>query len=700
MTKDIIHEGIERFNQAQTAYSQQRIDARNDLRFVAGQQWDSNAPTDEIQLTVNLLNPFLRQITAEARSANPSIKVIPTGSGADQDLADVRGGLIRNIEQTSDAESIYQSSLWYAAASGEGYVFIDSEYCGDETFDQDLILKACPNPEKVFLDPMHERPDGTDAEWAFVIEDISHESFKQKFPSSALSERMNLQTWNRLDLPGDWIEKDTVRLAKYWVKTRVPKNLWLVQDPMTLEEYTVAEEPGDDVIIIKTRKSYEIKVKCHLMNGCEVLETIDWPGKDIPIVKVTGDSFYVGGEKVQYGAVRHAKDPQKQYNYFTSRQTEMVDLAPKNSFVGATGQFANNPEKWANANRVNYGFLDYTPTALNGAPVPPPTRVSGLDMNAFTGVAQSRTQSLEDLKLVFGLHDAALGRMQSEASGVALQSRVEQSSRSTYHYFDNLLISIKAIGRQLNALIPFFYDTDRIVRIVKPTEEEQMIAINSISNNQRFDLSKGDYDVVILTGPAYASKRQEAFDALNGIMAALPQSGQFIGDLVASQIDSPIAAKAAARIKASIPPEILAATGENDDEDMAPAELLQKAQQELSVAQQSLQKMELEKKELEVKVKIAEDKAAMELTKMDLEHDTKARELEHQDKIADVETKLKYAQLALTERKLAIEERKLEIMAISAASDMNEGFRNDGIEDANTSDINIGKEVNIGGSLD
>lgn len=700
---DPIHEALERFKQAQDAYSKQRDDARSDLRFVAGEQWSSDPSGDELRLTVNLLNPFLRQITAEARTANPSIKVIPVGNGADIDIAEVRQGLIRNIEQQSNSESIYQLALWYAAASGEGYIFIDSEYCSDESFDQDLLLKACENPEKVFLDPLHTKVDGSDAEWAFVIEDISHDTLKRKFPKSKLGENIQQFGWDRLSLPGDWLDEETVRLAKYWVKERRPKTIWLVQDPLTLEQSVMTEQPPEDVVVLNKRTSHDIVVKCYLMNATEVLEETTWPGKDIPIIKVTGDAFYVGGERVQYGAVRHAKDPQKQYNYFTSRQTEMVDLAPKNSFVGATGQFANNPEKWANANRINYGFLDYTPTALNGTPVPPPTRVSGLDQASFNGVAQSRQQSLEDLKLVFGLHDAALGRMQGEASGVALQNRVEQSSRSTYHYFDNLLISIKAIGRQLNALIPYFYDTERIVRIVKPTDEEQLIAINSMSNNNRYDLTRGDYSVIVSTGPAYASKRQEAYEALNQIMAALPDTGRVIGDLVASQIDSPVAQRAAQRIKATIPQEVLAATGENNEEDLAPAELLQKTQQELSVAQQKLQQVELEKQELETKVRIAEDKSALELTKLDQESDLKRMEMQQSAAMAEQEIALKWAELDLQRTRLEIEEKKLAISAISVADEVAEGMRpvTKGLNSVGGAmDESIGSDTNIGGEID
>ncbi len=691
--EDIIQGALDRFKIASEAYNTQRIEARDDLRFVAGEQWVTPQADDEMRLTVNLLGPFLRQITSEARSANPAIRVIPVGNGADEDLAEVYAGLIRHIEQSSDADSIYQESLWYAAAGGEGYILLDSEYCSDETFDQELRIKTAGNPEKVFLDPDHQLKDGCDAEWGFVVEDIAHDAYTRQFPNSKLAGEMaGTRSWNQLGLPGDWMSKDAVRVAKYWVKEYNQKTIYLVMDPVTGEQISQETPATDTQVALKKRTVQVCTVKGYLLNATEVLEEITWPGKYIPIVKVVGDTFYVGGQQVQYGAVRHAKDPQRQYNYFTSRQTEMIDLAPKNSFVGATGQFANCPEKWANANRINYGFLDYAPQSVGGNPVPPPTRVSGLDLGSFQGVMQSRQQSLEDLKLVFGLHDAALGRMNANASGVALQSRVEQSSRSTYQYFDNLMVSMRCLGRQLVELIPHFYDTERIVRIVKPDTTEQMVAINSVSNQNRYNLSKGTYDVLVVTGPAYASKRQEAFDSLSGLAATNPAAAQVIGDLIASQVDSPIAKMAAARIKATIPKEILASTGEGDDSEMAPKELVLKLQSDLARQGKELEMKDLENQELQVKVKIAEDTSAMKLTELDIESEHKVNQLRHDQEMAYMEYDLKKKEIELKERQLAIAEKQLEIKAVMAAHEVNETMTVDNVD----ADV----DANIGGKLD
>lgn len=688
----IIQTALKRFKRAQTEYEKQRAEAREDLLFVAGKQWD-NPRNDDFCLTVPLLGPFLRQITAEAREANPSIKVIPVGN-SDVALADVYEGIIRHLEQKCDATAAYQQQMWYAAAAGEGYLILDSEYVDDASFDQDLVITGASNPAKVFLDPMHELIDGCDAEWAFIIEDLSHEEYTRKFPNSKLTDKLSNITssngWSALNLPGDWFNQDAVRVAKYFEKVYDTKKIYLVQDPMTNEQYTTDEKPDDTQVILRTREAQTVSVKRYVMNCLEILDESPWPSKYLPIIKVTGETFAVGGQRVQYGAIRHAKDSQRQYNYLVSRQTQLIDMAPKSPFIGATEQFANNPEKWANANTVAYGFLDYTPVVQGNVQVPPPQKVSGVDVATLQAIAATRQSAYEDMKQIFGLQDASLGRPGNEISGVAIQARDMAARKSTYQFFDNLLVSMRCMGRQLVELIPHFYDTDRIVRIVKPDTTDELIAINSVSNNFKYDVTKGTFDIVIETGPAFASKRQSGLASLQGIMTALPQTSQVIGDLVAGLVDSPVAQLASKRIKATIPKEILAATGEDDESDMAPAELVGKLQQQLAQAQQELELLNLQKQELEVKVKVAEDKTAVTLTTADMEHERELRKLEHDANIAKAEVDLKKMQLELLARKVALEEQKLQLAAAGKLGDMM-------LKD---SDIDVPLEANIGGKID
>ena len=728
--KALIKSAMDNFASAVLAYGTQRSAAREDLSFVAGNQYTTvNPGDDDYRLTVNLLGPFLRQITAEARDRNPAIKVVPVSTTADVDTAEVIAGMIRHIEQKSNSEHVYQQALWYAAASGEGYIRVNSEYCDPtgETDEQELTIELIDNPEKVFLDPNHNKLDGSDAEWGFIIEDLSKDVFMRKFPDSDTAGLYEGNTWSQYSMPNDWINEKTVRVARYWVKDYETVRSWKVQDPVTLERYTVNEKPGDDVILLQKRPTelFKTTVREYQLTCHEILGETTFPGPYLPIVKVTGESFWVGGQKNQFGAIRMAKDPQRQYNFAVSRQTEMIDQAPKNSFVITEKQMGNHAQKWADANRVNYGALPYV--ADEGAEAP--HRVSGLDQGAFQGVAATRQQAFEDMKMVFGLQDASMGIPGNEVSGIAQQGRVEQGSRSTYQYFDHLLLSLKQLGRVLIAAFPTYYDTERVVRIVKPTDEEQMVTINSMKNSKSYRMGLGRYDVTISTGPAYASKREQAFESLTTIQAALPEASQVIGDLIASQIDSPVAKIAAARIKATIPSQILQASGEMDSNDQqSDAEKLQQIRQQLAMITQQYTQLEAAFKETSEKLKTASDKAALELTKADMEKEQAEAKLEHDKTQAAVEAKkaqeqlefdraeamaeydlkreelrLKAEEIEIAKREMALKEKMAEVQIIHTQHRMNEDskpVREDFGLGEDISEPGVGNDMDLTGSED
>lgn len=690
----LISEALENFKLAQQVYEPTRREAREDLNFIAGNQRPAGVETF---YSTNLLHPFLRQITAQAREANPSIDVIPVGQ-QDDGLAQVYCGLIRSIEQKCDAAAAYQTALWYAAAAGEGYLLLDTEYVSPESFDQELKISAAENPEKVFLDPNHTLLDGCDAEWGFVVEDLTHTTFKRRFPKSQLAKRLNgsVQGWKALSLPGDWLNDKTVRVARYYAKDYVEKTLYQYMDPISLE-VTTSDEAIEEAVEVGRRKCFDVKVCAYVLTAYEVLDETTWPGKYLPIVKVTGDSYIVGGKRIQHGAIRFAKDPQKQFNFHMTRKTELIDLIPKVPFVAATGQVKNNPEDWANAHRVPVGTLTYEPTALGGQLVPPPSRPQGIDGAAFAAISSSQAECLEHLKMVFGMHgNPVMDNASNDTSGVALQHRFDSAAKSVYQYFDHLLISLRCVGRQLIDIIPIIYDTDRMVRIVKPDDSQQVIAINSMSNRYRYTLGKGTYDVVVKTGPAFASRREKSLDAATRVLPLLPESQRaLVSDQILRLVDDQTTKAMADRIKASQPPEVLAASGETDEQgDLAPMELVTQLQQQLGTMQQQLKQKELQQQELEIRVKIAEDKTALELLKHDSENERDRARLTHEGEVAEAETMLKMKELELAEKQLELKERELEINATLAANKVHDSMKP--IKDV----VIPGNNTHIGGKID
>ena len=107
---EILKDAREAFELAAEAEAENRREALDDLRFARlGEQWPAHVRRErELDgrpcLTINRMPAFIRQVVNEARQNKPAIVVHPVSGGADQPTADIFNGLIRHIEQSSDAE--------------------------------------------------------------------------------------------------------------------------------------------------------------------------------------------------------------------------------------------------------------------------------------------------------------------------------------------------------------------------------------------------------------------------------------------------------------------------------------------------------------------------------------------------------------------------------------------------------------------
>jgi len=555
----------------------------DDIRFAAGQQWPDEIKNGREQdrrpcLTVNKTAQYVRQVVNDGRQNKPAIKVYPVGDGADQDVAKVFNGLIRDIEQSSDADTAYDTALECSARCGLGYFRIISRYTADTSFVQELAIKRIRNPFSVYLDPSAEDPAGSDASFGFISEWIPKEEFEEQYGTDKAASFDELA---RGDNASNWMKGDEVRVVEYYSLETVSKTMLLLRSGATqyLEDMETPPAKGE---IVAQRK---VKVQTCIwrkLTGNAVLETNEWPSRYIPIIRVIGDEFEIDGEVTYQGIVRPAKDPQRMYNYWVTNATEKGALETKAPYIGAVGQFEGQENQWRNANHIPYAYLEYNPVSVDGTMAPPPQR----NQAAFSGAVdvQMAQLSSDDMKATTGIYDAALGARSNETSGKAINARQRESDTSTFHYVDNQAKAIRHAGRILVEVIPKFYDTERIVRIVEEDDSDDMVPINQKTTEQDEegravqkiinDLSVGRYDVRVSVGPSYATRRQESADSMLGFVQAVPMAGQAIMDLIAKNMDWPGAEDMAERLKKLLPPNLQ----ESDDDDPEGAAMMQQIQ--------------------------------------------------------------------------------------------------------------------------
>jgi hypothetical protein len=629
-----------------------REDMMDDLRFCTLDQWPSDIRREregDIEngprpcLTIDKINQYIVQVVNDMRQGKPGINVRPQDDSADVETAKILKGLIRNIEDQSKADIAYSTAGESAAKVGLGYWRITTEYVSNDSFDQELVIKPLPNTFAVYLGP-HIMPDGSDAEMGWIVESMPLEKFQSLFPGKKYKE----EDFDDLgEFAGDWHTGETVTVVEYYCIERQREELYRLEDGTDMLKSDYDKWPSDvpKVGILEKRSTYTRQLKWCKHTGVEILEKRDLPGQYIPIVEVIGRESNVEGRRHLWGLVRPAKDSLRMYNYFASTITEKMGLAPKAPFIGAVGQFATHADKWRKANRINYAVLEYDPIDNNGNVIPAPERQGATPIEA---ALLNQMQVIEhDVQTSLGMFKAATGESESQQSGRAILALQRESDTGTYHFGANLGVSIRHCGRILVDLIPHYYDTKRIVRImgedgevqtamIDPSQEAAYQQVQTPNGMQGiFNPGVGKYDVSITVGPSYNTKRMEAAATFVEMAkgAADPASAAILRYLVLRNSDTAGSEEAAKLLKTMLPPQALQALESKQPLPPEAQAMMQRAAAEVAAMQEDYQKTKEENMQLKAGTQT-------DMVKIQADHQAKLQQLELERLVAAEEAKL------------------------------------------------------------
>jgi hypothetical protein len=582
--------------------SNNRAEALDDVRFAAGDQWPVDVQNSRVLearpcLTINKLDAYIRQICNQQRQQRPRIKVHGMNNESDAKIAEILTGICRHIENQSDADSAYDHAFEYAVKMGWGYWRITTDYVREDSFDQEIYIKPVENPFTVYFDPNSVLPDGSDAERVLITTVISKNVFKKMYPNAEFDQGFSSRGTG--DTESEWVTKEDIRIAEYFYTERIKDMLLELSDGTT--GYS-SEIPSKEVLasagitVIAKRDVWRKKIKWCKLTAMEILEEGEWAGKYIPIVPVYGQEVRVDDKHKKFGLVRMAKDPQRMYNYWSTALTESVALAPKAKWLLAEGQDEGHENEWAMANIKAMPVLRYKQTDIDGRPAPAPTRLQ--PEPPPSGIVTALQGLNGDLQAVVGIFDPSQ-LPQGNMSGKALQGQQSQVDMTNFHYYDNLTRSIRQTGRIILDLVPKIYDRERVMRIIGDDGKPEIVTLNQPGADENGiekilnDVTVGEYDVVMETGPGYNSKRQEAVDSMMSMLGADPSLMQQAGDLIFRNMDFPGADIIADRLAAVNP------MAKIDDKSPIPPQVqmqLANAQQQIQQLQQALQAEQMDKK--------------------------------------------------------------------------------------------------------
>jgi hypothetical protein len=565
--------------------------ALDDMKFVnePGEQWEANMKKKRGRrpcYEFNKLRITCKRVINDMRANRPMGKVRGV-EDADKDVADIYEGLIRNIWNNSDGDTVIDYAGEYQVSGGMGAWRVSTKYVAEDVFDQDIVMEALPNPFCLFADPAAKDPMKRDARDWLLTDKITKEAYEARWP------KKDVVSWASSEFDDDdWNEdEDTVRIVEYWYKEPYDKELWQLKNGKVVDSTSDEAALIDKSTIARKRTVTCNRIKMCIASSEAILEESEWAGSHFPFVMVYGEHIIIDGKVRWFGLPRFAKDPQRAYNVSRTAMIETVAQTPQAKWWATTKQSAGHADKWEQAVSENIPWLAFNPDPASPGP---PVRMGGADVPA--ALVQLSMIDSEDIKAVTGIFDASLGQAASEKSGRAIIARQQQGEIATFNYQDNMAKAIRRTWEILIDLVPKVYDTERELRILGSDGSEDYKKVNQVVQDpvtgkaiKVNDLAQGRYDVTVTVGPSFSTKRQEASETYLQLAQSSPEVMGVAGDLIFKAMDLPYSEDIAERLKAMLPPPIQQLLSQGKEVPPEAQAAMQQASQAMQMVEQKNQ---------------------------------------------------------------------------------------------------------------
>jgi len=532
--------------ESQTQEKDERESSGDQRTFMLNTMWDDKikkAMARRYLGEFDQITPILDQITGEMTNSDFAILVSPAGGGATEDTAETYAGLIRNIENISNADQIY-------AAVGETMVMcgidgfeVVQKFLDANTFDQDLVFEPVSDWYKsVWFDVASIKQDKSDSMWGVKLKELPMANYVKRFPKgSKVSVPDNIDTMSTGDT-NNQIADDSVIVGQLYYKKTTDINLVQMNTGAVFEDnekfrstLAAREQVGESIVNERTRKSW--KVFSRWFDGS------DWLNDEketvftyIPLIPCYGN-YAIHNSKTKFsGKTKKLMDAQRGINFALSGMTEDAGLSGKDDIWMTDKQAEGQDYSAMNIDRK--GVRIYSTDEESKAP---PFRVAAPQGSPQLQNAIINFQSM--LQQTGNMDDPSMGQNPGLQSGVALDALIGQSNNGNVKWFKSMEICICHAYRVLVDAIPRVYDSTRQQRILGEDGTDKTVPLNSnvlVPNEdgspggqivEQNDLSKGVYDVTCEMGATFRNQQEKESERLMQVIAIDPQAMELSRDI-------------------------------------------------------------------------------------------------------------------------------------------------------------------------
>ncbi len=677
---DFLRTMRKRFTLVNDAESKQDERERDDIAFEDGDQWPADiqlarqgqqanngmpAVPARPTLVIDKVKEPVRQILNQERQADIGIQITPADDFGDLGITPddtevlLREGLVRRIQRASHASDARTWAFKRAVIAGRGYYIVRTRFLPGPTWDQEIYVDRIFNQAGVKLDPTHEKPDGSDAEWAFIGTWMAWDKFKAEYPKDIEGNQNPFGAYSDDEFMGltetypDWYRNEgderSVRIVDYWYVERTHQEMALVGgQTVPVDQLPEGVEADDTRTVVEKTIQF-----CKAAGGVMELERTKESGPDMPIVKVIGDEVLPYDNQRRYsGIIRPSRGSQMAFNYMASKFVEAVGLSPIPTISIDPNAIEGYEDWWK---LLNTRALPYAPSRSfddNGRPFNLPQRLPG-DPNVGP-LGQGIALFDQMIKSTTAVPDSTLGNVDpSLKSGKAIDAVVANAAMSTSNYLDNLKRSMEYEAQIINGKLYAVYSArpGRLVRILTGEGEEQTVSVGGPPANPHLQqkamkvakLTKdAHFNIIAKISRSSENRRQQFTEMFGQLIGADPNLMGVAGDLFFKNLDIPEARQLAERQKTMLLPPVQQMLAAKEQGTTPPDPQVAQLTQQLQQMQQELQQAQSDQQTQQMKAQLE-----LQLAQLKGELDAKKAEIEAQRDlqlaIIDRETKLQIA---------------------------------------------------------
>lgn len=661
------------------------IDQYHEIQqFVLGRQWkqdeeDMLQTFKKVPLQFNKLATLVNTLLGEQQQNTPQLDVRPL-STCDEQTAEIRAIITKDIMLSTDAKTVYQQAASQAFTGGFGAYMYDTYYKSQDSWDLEICLRSCKDPTRYFWDISADDVCKTDGMHAGYYYRMSRAKFRavhgKDIEEKILKDANVTQSEEEIALvsePGrvpdgdqfSWADDDSITILHYYKRTYVKDTLYKMSNGKTLNQDEMGElilksqefvqkmqqseqmqpdmfgempqqnmgegseingewitlyDDGEPVRIEDKRPVKKSKIMHYHIAGDYILEKSEFPSEDLPIIFMDQHSFYQkDGKQVCRPFIIDCIDAQRYLNYLGTQSAFILKVSRYDQFMMSkqNARGLDTQKIWTDPSNIQGAlYYDESPSGAKPEQLMPPELSRSL--------MEQYQRAQDDLYTSTGMYPARLGQQGTEVSGAAVDARTRQGNNPTFVAFNSVSRAVAGGGKIANQMVPRVYDTERVIRLLNPMNGESLITVNKQSDEYgaliENDIRKGSFEVILQAGPSYEGQKSQALESLNGIIQADPQLFSLIADLYAENLPLANTIEIKNRLKTLVPPQIIEAgkTGK-----MPPPQQQQPDPQQV-LAQQDMQikqgQLQLKQQEIQQKAQAVQAANAIEMQKLEKEY--------------------------------------------------------------------------------